>query len=144
MVAMQSITQLLLYVRHLLLHLRNLLNCKNYYKKLFKEFITHRTQLWEKILFWCFSALTIFLGFALILYLIWPHIFNILFSANDTQSRSSLPFVTEYFIDQEKYLYWILLHANVALLIGAAVILATGTILLFYQQHACGMFRIAK
>jgi len=52
--------------------------------------------------------------------------------------------MTEYFVDQEKYFYLILFHANVAFVIGATTMLATGTMLIVYQQHACGMFRIAR
>jgi len=79
----------------------------------------------------------------LILYILWPQISNILFFTNKTQSHRSLPFVTEYFIDKEKHFYLILFHANAALVIGAITILATATILIVYQQHTCGMFRIA-
>jgi len=52
--------------------------------------------------------------------------------------------MTEYFVDQEKYFYLILFHANVAFVIGATTMLATGTMLIVYQQHACGMFQIAR
>ncbi|XP_039311498.1 uncharacterized protein LOC105198337 isoform X2 [Solenopsis invicta] len=52
--------------------------------------------------------------------------------------------MTEYFIDQEKHFYLILCHANAATGIGTTVILGTGTMFIFYQQHACGMFQIAS
>jgi len=97
----------------------------------------------NKIIFKRSLVFSIFVAFSLSLHLFWPHL-NILFFANGTQLRPLLPLKTEYFIDQEKYLYWILFHANVALIIGGIVLIATGTILLFYQQHACGMFRIAR
>ncbi|XP_018349417.1 PREDICTED: uncharacterized protein LOC108752817 [Trachymyrmex septentrionalis] len=50
----------------------------------------------------------------------------------------------EYFIDQEKYFYLILLHIYAIICIGAVAILATGTMFLTYFQHVCGMFRIAS
>ncbi|XP_012056624.1 PREDICTED: uncharacterized protein LOC105619715 [Atta cephalotes] len=50
----------------------------------------------------------------------------------------------EYFIDQEKYFYLILLHSYAIICIGIVVILATGTMLLTYLQYVCGMFRIAS
>ncbi|XP_018361479.1 PREDICTED: uncharacterized protein LOC108760176 [Trachymyrmex cornetzi] len=50
----------------------------------------------------------------------------------------------EYFIDQEKYFYLILLHIYAIICIGGAVILAEGTLFLTYLQYICGMFKIAS
>jgi len=52
--------------------------------------------------------------------------------------------VTEYFVDQERYFYLIILHANAAFAIGGIAMLSTGTLLIVYVQHACGMFRIVR
>ncbi|EZA61376.1 hypothetical protein X777_12474 [Ooceraea biroi] len=49
----------------------------------------------------------------------------------------------EYFIDQEKYYYVILIHINAALFIGILTVLATATLMLMFFHHACGMFKIA-
>ncbi|XP_071560227.1 uncharacterized protein [Temnothorax nylanderi] len=54
-----------------------------------------------------------------------------------------LPIMMEYFIDQEKYFYLILLHFNAVICVGWASILAIGTMLITYFQCICGMFRIA-
>ncbi|XP_039311497.1 uncharacterized protein LOC105198337 isoform X1 [Solenopsis invicta] len=81
--------------------------------------------------------------FVLTAYSLFPHILNILFLTN-ASGHYSLPFMTEYFIDQEKHFYLILCHANAATGIGTTVILGTGTMFIFYQQHACGMFQIAS
>ncbi|XP_028048543.1 uncharacterized protein LOC105834282 [Monomorium pharaonis] len=80
----------------------------------------------------------------LILYLYWPYIFHTLFSTNKTRLYSSLPFMIEYFVDQKKYLYLILLHASAAFIIGGITLLATGTMLIVYLQYVCGMFQIAS
>jgi len=74
----------------------------------------------------------------------WLYFLDTPLTKNDSRSRFPLPHDTEYFVDQKKYFYWILLHANAALLIGVVTILASGTILIVYQQYACGMFRIAR
>ncbi|XP_039311500.1 uncharacterized protein LOC105198338 isoform X2 [Solenopsis invicta] len=79
----------------------------------------------------------------LILYALFPQIFNIQFLRNAT-GHYSLPLMTEYFIDQEKHFYLILCHANAATGLGVTIILGTGTMFIFYQQHACGMFKIAS
>ncbi|KAH0946913.1 hypothetical protein HN011_007438 [Eciton burchellii] len=50
---------------------------------------------------------------------------------------------TEYFIDEEKYFSFILLHINAAIIIGIFAIIAMGTLMMAYLQHTCAMFRIA-
>jgi len=62
---------------------------------------------------------------------------------NISQARH-LPILTEYFIDQEKYFYLILLHMGTAFCIGMAVLLAIGSMLIAYYHHVCGVFRIAR
>ncbi|KAF3054249.1 Odorant receptor 330 [Nylanderia fulva] len=79
-----------------------------------------------------------------ILHPFWPYFHKILLSINGSQSHPRLLFVTEYFIDQEKYVYLIILHGYTALLIGTTTMLATGTIFIVYTQHVCGMFRIVS
>ncbi|XP_070522371.1 odorant receptor 30a-like [Cardiocondyla obscurior] len=51
---------------------------------------------------------------------------------------------SEYFVDKEKYFYLIFLHINMIIVIGFTTILATGSMLIVYLQHACGMFKIAS
>lgn len=50
----------------------------------------------------------------------------------------------EYFIDQDKYFYFILLHMDVTIAIAGTVLLATGTLQLAYIRHVSGLFRIAR
>jgi len=52
--------------------------------------------------------------------------------------------IREYFIDQEKYFYFILLHLDAAMCIGAISLLAAGTLFMAYFKHICGIFRVAK
>ncbi|KAL6260660.1 hypothetical protein P5V15_008180 [Pogonomyrmex californicus] len=87
--------------------------------------------------------LVIFVTCVFILYPFWPLLSDILFPINETRPLSLL-FITEYFVDQEKYYYLIVIHTNAATFIGAVAMLATGTMLIFYQLLACGMFRIAS
>ncbi|KAL6425039.1 hypothetical protein ACFW04_009382 [Cataglyphis niger] len=71
-----------------------------------------------------------------------PHIFAIIMPGNESRPHVSL--ISEYFIDQEKYFYLILLHTNAAFCVGVMVMLATGTMCITYIQHICGMLRIAS
>ncbi|XP_025270209.1 odorant receptor 63a-like [Camponotus floridanus] len=52
--------------------------------------------------------------------------------------------MTEYFVDQEKYFFLILLHLNAAFCTGIAVIVAIGTMLIAYLIHICGLFKITS
>ncbi|KAH0946911.1 hypothetical protein HN011_007303 [Eciton burchellii] len=63
-------------------------------------------------------------------------------STNGSQSHR-LQIAVEYFIDQQKYYYLILLHINAAIFVGVLTFLAMGTLMIVYLQHTCGMFRIA-
>lgn len=73
-----------------------------------------------------------------------PYIIDISWFANETRQRSSLPILTEYFIDQGRYSYLIILHMYAAVYIGAIAMVSTGTMLIIYIQHACGMFKVAR
>jgi len=73
---------------------------------------------------------------------LWPDFTDIIISANVSRSHQ-LQISTEYFIDQERYFYLLLLHTNTAMFIGSFALTATGTMLVACLHHACGMFKIA-
>jgi len=75
--------------------------------------------------------------------LMWSDILNVILKMNISQARH-LPIVTEYFIDQEKYFYLILLHMSTAFCIGMTVTLAIGSMLVAFYHHVCGIFSIAR
>ncbi|XP_077264010.1 uncharacterized protein LOC143898422 isoform X1 [Temnothorax americanus] len=81
--------------------------------------------------------------FALIVAQFWSNIYDVVLSRNVSESRHLL-ITTEYFIDQEKYFYLIVLHICAALCIGSTAMIAIGTMLIAYLQHTCGMFRISS
>ncbi|XP_039311559.1 uncharacterized protein LOC105198355 isoform X2 [Solenopsis invicta] len=65
-------------------------------------------------------------------------------SMNVSSQSYQLLIKTEYFIDQEKYFYLIVLHIYAMICIGAIAMVSIGTMLITYLQHICGMFRIAS
>ncbi|XP_011163337.2 uncharacterized protein LOC105198346 isoform X2 [Solenopsis invicta] len=75
---------------------------------------------------------------------IWPYIQYFVLPNNGSRVNHSLSIVTEYFIDQEKYFYLSVLHGIAACHVGAIAMVATGSMLIAYLQHACGMFSIAS
>jgi len=70
-------------------------------------------------------------------------ILDIILPINGSRPRH-IQIMTEYFIDQEKYFFFILFHMTAAYCIGAAVMIGIGTMLITYLLHTCGMFRIAR
>ncbi|XP_067216125.1 odorant receptor 43a-like [Linepithema humile] len=73
----------------------------------------------------------------------WTSILDIILPINESRSFH-VQIITEYFIDQQKYFFLITLHVTTAYCIGMATLIATGTILVAFIQHFCGMFRLAS
>jgi len=82
--------------------------------------------------------------FIFLLLPILPRILDIVLFINESQTRHTIYITTEYFVDQEKYFYPILLHMDAAISIGGIALIATGSLLVGYFKHACGMFKIAR
>jgi len=73
----------------------------------------------------------------------WTEIFDVILQMNISRSRT-MPIMTEYFIDQEKYFYFILLYTNVTICVQTIITLAIGTTFITFFQHIYGMFKIAR
>jgi len=73
-----------------------------------------------------------------------PRIVDISWATNESRRCSSLQIWTEYFIDQERYFYLLILHMYAAVYVGAIAMLSTGAMLIIYAQHVCGMFKVAR
>lgn len=72
-----------------------------------------------------------------------PIILDIVVPLNKSRPRQLL-YVTEYFIDREKYFFLLLLHEILVISIGSIIVIATGTITMAYAQHTCGMLKIVR
>jgi len=83
-------------------------------------------------------------AFSIFFVLIWSRILDIVVPMNESRPHLAIPLMTAYFVDQEKYFYLILLHITAAICIGATAYIATGTMLVVYLKHTCGMFKIAR
>ncbi|XP_029177626.1 uncharacterized protein LOC114945535 [Nylanderia fulva] len=73
----------------------------------------------------------------------WSDILDIILPTNESRSHNFLV-MTEYFIDQKKYFYFIILHFILSFSIATIVTVSVGTMLLTYLQHTCGLFKIAS
>lgn len=90
-----------------------------------------------------FLVFAVCMVFILILFQIRQSIFGDL-HLKSFRARVPIYIVTIYFIDTEKYFYLILLHVLIAFCIVLFAIIGTGTMLIGYLKHACGMFKIAR
>ncbi|XP_032687819.1 uncharacterized protein LOC116851987 [Odontomachus brunneus] len=81
--------------------------------------------------------------FLVVIQLIWLHVFDIFLPENESTGHRLQFMVTEYFFDQEKYFYLIILHMNATIFVSSLGVIATGTMFLTYLLHVCGMFKIA-
>jgi len=80
---------------------------------------------------------------ALIINQFGSHILNVILATNKSRSQHIL-ITLEYFLDQEKYSFFILLHINIIVSIGTITLIGTGSLYICYFQHTCGMFEIAR
>ncbi|XP_053979025.1 uncharacterized protein LOC128876574 [Hylaeus volcanicus] len=54
------------------------------------------------------------------------------------------PIMTEYMIDEEKYLYLIVFHQNLSLLICASVYMGTEALYIMWLHHAASLFEVSS
>jgi len=76
---------------------------------------------------------------------IFPQVLGIFTFINASITENLMVQVTrEYFIDQEKYSYFILLHLDAAVCIAMISLTAIGLLVTNYSIYICGIFRIAR
>ncbi|KAL6425015.1 hypothetical protein ACFW04_009373 [Cataglyphis niger] len=76
---------------------------------------------------------------------IWPYILGSFLHINESRIQTqTIQITTEYFIDQKKYFYLILLHINAVFCIGTITLTAMGTMILGCVIHICGIFKVAS
>jgi len=73
----------------------------------------------------------------------WPNILDIILPKNNSRPHNLL-IMMEYFIDQEKYFYLILLHLYITILMGLITMQAISIWFITFSQCICGMFKVAR
>ncbi|XP_026823636.1 uncharacterized protein LOC105280162 isoform X7 [Ooceraea biroi] len=91
-----------------------------------------------------FTLLTICGLFILTLLPLLPRIFDIFFLVNKSEPYRNIYIRTEYFVDEEKYFYFILLHLYAAQYIAGATLLGGAIVMTGYGIYSCGLFNIAS
>ncbi|XP_071630136.1 uncharacterized protein [Temnothorax longispinosus] len=107
-----------------------------------REIIKSYTEYWRLI-----TIFTILLSCCmLIIYVTSPitlYIINVYLSNNNTYSQY-IYIPINYSVNQEKYIYVILLHFIVFFCVGLLIIVAVATFIGLYMKHACGLLKIAS
>jgi len=93
--------------------------------------------------FYCFLVTGVWAILTVIITQSWLNMAEMNVSINTSQLHYLL-FITEYFIDQEKYFYLILLHMCAVFCAEVIIMVGIGTMFITCIKHICGMFRIAR
>ncbi|RLU25592.1 ObirOr5-9E50 [Ooceraea biroi] len=73
-----------------------------------------------------------------------PRIYGTFFLVNKSEPYPNTFIITEYFIDEEKYFYFILLHQGAAYYIAVGTMIAAGIVVTGYCTYSCGFCAIAS
>ncbi|XP_071571210.1 uncharacterized protein [Temnothorax nylanderi] len=71
-----------------------------------------------------------------------PHVLNAILPLNESQPIF-MPYEAYYFVDGEKYFFYIFFHALVGVEIGITAVIAHDCMLLICIQHICSVFAVA-
>ncbi|XP_011338705.3 uncharacterized protein LOC105280139 [Ooceraea biroi] len=82
--------------------------------------------------------------FILTLSPILPRIFGFFFLVNESESYRNIYIRTEYFVEEEKYFYFILLHLYAAQYIAIGTLIGGGILVIGYSTYFCGLFNVAR
>ncbi|XP_072744232.1 uncharacterized protein [Anoplolepis gracilipes] len=85
----------------------------------------------------------LFNGFICVICQLLPIILNIIIPLNESRP-CQLIVITEYFVNQEKYIYAMLLHELIAAFIVMTAIFGTAVTIMMYIFHACALFAVAR
>jgi hypothetical protein len=101
--------------------------------------ISYRVSLSEPVILGIvYPAAVAFIAVSLL-----PDILDAVAPLNESRIRM-LPFMAEYFLDQETYFYPLLFHMDLSLIAGITTAIATETLLFAYVYHICAMFQITR
>ncbi|XP_011686089.1 PREDICTED: odorant receptor 13a-like [Wasmannia auropunctata] len=71
-----------------------------------------------------------------------PHIMNVVLPLNESWPIF-MPYEAYYFVDIEKYFFYIFIHVFVSIEIGMTVTIAHDSMIVVYMEHACSIFAVA-
>ncbi|XP_025073067.1 uncharacterized protein LOC112552302, partial [Pogonomyrmex barbatus] len=72
-----------------------------------------------------------------------PLILDVVLPLNESRQFHSVT-ITEYFVNEEKYIYYIVLHELLTGIIGTILLIGILLLIVMYMMHACALFKIAS
>lgn len=72
-----------------------------------------------------------------------PNLLDVVIPLNDSR-KHSFAYAAEYFVDQKRYFYPILIHSLLADCFRGVGVIATGCMLTGHALHVCAMLKIAR
>jgi len=109
-------------------------------KLLFGNYLRYLTQIKLNLHFSAYCYLSMFF---LIMFEFLPPILNIILPLNESRPFQ-LVVLTEYFVNQERYIHYLILHELLAAYVAISAFCGTGVILVMYVMHSCALFKIAR
>ena len=70
-----------------------------------------------------------------------PQLLDFIIPLNETRPKKTL-YPTEYYLDVEKYFYWILIHGYISSFTCTIILVSVDTAFMVFLHHACGIFAI--
>ena len=71
-----------------------------------------------------------------------PTLLNIVLPLNESRPII-IPYKAYYFVDEEKYYFYIMFHITACLTVAVLVLLAHDCVLFIYIEHVCSLFAVA-
>ncbi|RLU17480.1 hypothetical protein DMN91_009715 [Ooceraea biroi] len=90
-----------------------------------------------------FTLLALSISLGIIVLCSVPSLLDIIIPLNESRP-SWLPIVAEYFVDQQRYFYAILIHIFIVVYAGSMAIASVAGMMLGYVLHNCAIFKIAS
>lgn len=100
-------------------------------------FLTNHERLFYFIAVYYHISAGMFISISLV-----PHILNVVLPLNESRPII-MPYEAYYFVDAEKYFFYIYFHGLISLQVAIIGLIAHDCILLVYLQHVCSIFAVA-
>lgn len=98
--------------------------------------LTNHGRLFRSIAVFFYGAAGSFVLFSLI-----PHILDVVLPLNESRPMI-LPYESYYYVDTEKYFFYIFFHVLISIEILMTTVLAHDCMLLIFIEHICGLFAV--
>jgi len=109
-------------------------------EQLFGNYLRNLTQIKLNLYFSVYCYLSMIF---LIIFKYFPMILNVILPLNESRPLE-LVVLTEYFVNQERYIHYLMLHDVLCGCIVIKVLCGIGVIIVMYIMHACALFKIAR